>query len=321
MLRNARPDRFEYGTMLLWRGTPGMAHSTAMPELPEVETVRQGLKPALEGARIAKALVRRRDLRIPVPADFARRLEGRQVRSIDRRGKYLLVHCEDALVLIIHLGMSGRLTIHAPGAPADGLGHFVHNGPPAGAPAGTHDHIELMTEQGTRIVYSDHRRFGLMTLTEADALAAHPLLKNMGPEPLDPNFTGAVLGTRLLGKETPLKAALLDQHVVAGLGNIYVCEALYRARLSPERQAGSLGKTRTARLVHAIQAVLSDAIKAGGSSLRDYAQADGSLGYFQHQFQVYGRAGEPCATPGCGATIRRVVQSNRSSFHCPRCQR
>lgn len=288
-----------------------------MPELPEVETVRQGLRPALEGARILKVTVRRHDLRIPVPADFASRLEGRQVVRIDRRGKYLLAHCNGGLVLMIHLGMSGRLTISPPEGRPEGPGRFTHPGPAPGA----HDHIEILTAEGTRIVYSDHRRFGLMTLSEEESLSRHPLLRDLGPEPLGPDFTATVLGTRLLGKETPLKAALLDQHVVAGLGNIYVCEALFRAGLSPEREAGSLGRKRTARLAEAIQAVLMDAIRAGGSSLRDYAKADGSLGYFQHEFKVYGRAGEECSRPGCGATIARVVQNNRSSFHCPRCQR
>ena len=303
------------------RYRPGQApryKAEAMPELPEVETVRQGLRPALEGQRISRILVRRADLRIPVPPDFAVRLQNRQIGRIERRGKYLLAYCANpgGLVLIVHLGMSGRLTVYS----AEGLarpGHFVQTVPKPGL----HDHIEILTEAGTRIVYSDHRRFGLMTLAEEEALAAHPLLKDLGPEPLGPGFTAKVLADRLAGKETPLKAALLDQHVVAGLGNIYVCEALFRAGLSPERQAGSLGARHVARLAEAIKAVLEEAIAAGGSSLRDYAKADGSLGYFQHRFKVYGRAGEECSKPGCGATIARVVQSNRSSFHCPRCQR
>jgi len=227
--------------------------------------------------------------------------------------------CESpgGLVLIIHLGMSGRLTIHQPDGSGERPGRFVHDA----APAGSHDHIELLTGRGARIVYSDHRRFGLMTLAEEETLAQHPLLKDLGPEPLGPDFTAEVLAARLHGKQTPLKAALLDQHVVAGLGNIYVCEALFRAGLSPEREAGSLGPKRIARLTDAIKTVLEEAILAGGSTLRDYAKADGTLGYFQHRFKVYGRAGEECSNPRCGATIRRVVQSNRSSFHCPRCQR
>ena len=288
-----------------------------MPELPEVETVRRGLLPALVGQKIRKVAVRRSDLRIPVPADFAERLKGRRVTGIGRRGKYLLASCEGGLVLIIHLGMSGRLTIHAPNAPPARPGRLVHQGPPPGP----HDHIELLTGPGVRIVFSDHRRFGLMTLAEEPSLPQHPLFKHMGPEPLGPDFTPALLAVRLKGKDTALKAALLDQHVVAGLGNIYVCEALFRAGLSPERRAGSLSRKNTERLAEAIKAVLEEAIEAGGSSLRDYAKADGSLGYFQHAFRVYGRAGEECSSPGCGATIRRVVQSNRSSFHCPRCQR
>ena len=288
-----------------------------MPELPEVETVRRGLLPALAGEEIRTVEVRRPDLRLPVPPDFARSLEGRRVTDIGRRGKYLLASCEGGLALIIHLGMSGRLTIHPAAGEAHAPGRFAHAGPPPGP----HDHIELRTGRGTRIVYSDHRRFGLMTLAPEASLPEHPLFKHMGPEPLGPDFTPKLLAARLKDKETPLKAALLDQHVVAGLGNIYVCEALFRAGLSPERRAGSLGPKSAARLAEAIRAVLEEAIEAGGSTLRDYAKADGSLGYFQHAFKVYGRDGQECSSPGCGATIRRVVQSNRSSFHCPRCQR
>jgi formamidopyrimidine-DNA glycosylase len=294
-----------------------MPYKAAMPELPEVETVRRGLLPALAGQQIRKVLVRRSDLRIPVPADFARRLEGRRVTGIGRRGKYLLASCDGGLTLVIHLGMSGRLTIHGPDSAGARPGRFAH---PAPLP-GPHDHIELLTGPGARIVFSDHRRFGLMTLAEEASLPQHPLFKQMGPEPLGPDFTPALLAARLRGKDTPLKAALLDQHVVAGLGNIYVCEALFRAGLSPERRAGSLRGKSTVRLAEAIKTVLEEAIEAGGSTLRDYAKADGSLGYFQNEFRVYARAGEECSSPGCGATIKRVVQSNRSSFHCPRCQR
>jgi formamidopyrimidine-DNA glycosylase len=287
-----------------------------MPELPEVETVCAGLRPALEGQVLRAVSVRRPDLRQPVPADFAARLVGRRVAHLGRRGKYLLAYCENDPVLIVHLGMSGRLTI-IEGGRRDGPGRFAHNGPPPG----THDHIELETEGGARIVYSDHRRFGLMTLGEAENLENHPLLKAMGPEPLDPGFTAKVLGMRLAGKAASIRAALLDQRVVAGLGNIYVAESLFRAGIAPGRPAGRIGPARLERLVEAIKAVLEEAIAAGGSTLRDYAKTDGALGYFQHCFQVYGRAGEPCLTTGCGGVIARKIDGGRSSFHCPRCQR
>ena len=287
-----------------------------MPELPEVETVCAGLRPALEGQVLRRVEVRRSDLRQPVPADFASRLEGRRITRLGRRGKYVLAHCEDDPVLIIHLGMSGRLTIIESGR-AQNPGGFAHNGPPPG----THDHIELETEAGARIVYSDHRRFGLMTLSAAKGLEEHPLFKAMGPEPLGPAFTAEALGARLANKATSIRAALLDQRVLAGLGNIYVAESLFRAGIAPRSKAGSLGPARRARLVTAITAVLTEAIAAGGSTLRDYAKTDGALGYFQHRFQVYGRGGEPCLAAGCGGRIRRSVESGRSSFHCPRCQR
>jgi formamidopyrimidine-DNA glycosylase len=287
-----------------------------MPELPEVETVRQGLRPALEGQVLRAVEVRRGDLRQPVPADFVQRLTGKRLDRLGRRGKYLLAYCEHDPVLIIHLGMSGRLTILNAGAGAQ-PGRFAYDQPAPGA----HDHIAFETEAGTRIVYSDHRRFGLMTLAETDQLEAHPLLRDMGPEPLEDSFTAPIFQKRLAGKSASIRAALLDQRVVAGLGNIYVAEALFRAGIAPGRPAGSLSPVRLTRLVAAIKAVLSDAIAAGGSTLRDYAKADGELGYFQHAFQAYGRAGEPCLTVGCTGRIRRTVEAGRSSFHCPRCQR
>ncbi len=274
-----------------------------MPELPEVETVRRGLAAALSGQRIEGVTVRRTDLRVPVPLDLGQRLVGRQIAAFDRRGKYLLVRLDDGQVLIVHLGMSGRLSIDPDRAD------------------GPHDHIVFHFEGGATASFTDHRRFGLVTICEQDAVGSHPLLAEMGPEPLDVGFTGPALAARLRGRHTPIKAALLDQRTVAGLGNIYVCEALYRARLSPRRLAHTVGGVRAAKLVTAIRDVLNDAIAAGGSSLRDYAQASGELGYFQHRFSVYDREGEPCPGCDCAAGVRRIVQSNRSTYYCAKRQR
>lgn len=274
-----------------------------MPELPEVETICRGLRPALVGHRLVRVVQRRPDLRIPLPNDFVPRLEGRRVERIGRRGKYILASLDDGSALIVHLGMSGRLLI-APG-PAP--------------PPGPHDHVILETDDGVIITYNDARRFGLMTLADEAGLESHPLLRHLGPDPLSTMFAGAWLSTALKGRRTPIKAALLDQQVIAGLGNIYVCEALFRARISPRRLAASVAGRRAERLAPAIREVLIDAIEAGGSSLRDYVQTSGELGYFQHRFAVYGREGEPC--PTCGQTIRRLVQGGRSSFYCPTCQR
>ena len=276
-----------------------------MPELPEVETVRRGLLPRLLGRRLVSVVAHRPDLRIPIPPDLSRRLTGRTVTAIERRAKYLLVHMDDGQVLIVHLGMSGRLYIATPGENAE---------PP-------HIHIRLRTEDGTEIRFQDPRRFGLVALTRADLLASHPMLVGIGPEPLDAGFDRPCLEAALAGRRTPLKAALLDQRTVAGLGNIYVCEALWRARLSPLREAATVRGTRAGRLVEAIRAVLGDAIEAGGSSLRDYVQADGELGYFQHRFAVYDREGQPCPDCTCRGVVRRIVQSNRSTFYCPARQR
>lgn len=287
-----------------------------MPELPEVETVRRGLQPVLEGQRIRRILVRRSDLRRPVPSDFAVQLQGRRIGHVGRRGKYIIVACEGDLALLIHLGMSGRIIIQEPGK-ARMPGRFAWDQPCSDV----HDHIEIETESAVRLIYSDPRRFGMMTVTALSGLSDHPLLKDLGPEPLEPRFTARMLAERLAGRTAPLKAALLDQRTVAGLGNIYVCEALFRARLSPERLSGSLSRRDCTRLVGAIRSVLNEAIDAGGSSLRDYTQADGTQGRFQHAFQVYDREGNRCSRPRCGATIRRTVQANRSSFFCPRCQR
>lgn len=280
-----------------------------MPELPEVETVRRGLAPALDDRRIARAIQRRPDLRYPLPERFAARLTGRRVIGLGRRAKYILARLEGDEVLLVHLGMSGRFTVHAPGH-APGVGTAVH------------DHIVLDMEDGTRIVYADPRRFGFMDLVPEAMLGENTHLKGLGPEPLGNEFSASVLSERLEGRRAPIKAALLDQRTVAGLGNIYVCEALHRAGVSPNRQAASVaGYGRAERLAAAIRSVLADAIAAGGSTLRDYARTDGELGYFQHAFAVYDREGEPCSKSGCGGTVKRIVHSGRSTFYCPRCQR
>ncbi len=279
-----------------------------MPELPEVETVVRGLRPHLEGRRLIRVEQRRAGLRFPFPENFAQRLEGRRVVRIGRRAKYILMHLDDGQVLLCHLGMSGRMTISA--AADDG----------AGAPPGKHDHVILTTDEGRELRFNDARRFGFMDLVPETALASHPLLAGLGPEPLGNDFNGPELARRLAGKRTPIKAALLDQRVVAGLGNIYVCESLFFAGLSPRRQAYTVQGGRAERLVHAVREVLRRAIAGGGSSLRDYVQASGELGYFQHSWAVYGREGTPC--PGCdcdsAATggVRRMVQSGRSTFYC-----
>jgi len=283
-----------------------------MPELPEVETVCRGLAPVTEGQLIARAQVRRADLRWPFPPAMADRLAGQRVLALRRRSKYLLADLASGETLLVHLGMSGRMLVSGAA-----VGRFVHAHP---APA-RHDHVVLDMGSGARITFNDPRRFGAMDLVPTACAAAHPLLAGLGPEPLGNGFHERYLAAALEGRRTPVKAALLDQRIVAGLGNIYVCEALFRAGISPRRLAGNLGPRRIGRLVAAIQAVLVAAIEAGGSSLRDYRQADGELGYFQHAFDVYGRAGEPCRTPDCPGRVTRIVQSARSSFYCPRCQR
>ncbi|MEM0937535.1 MAG: bifunctional DNA-formamidopyrimidine glycosylase/DNA-(apurinic or apyrimidinic site) lyase [Pseudomonadota bacterium] len=283
-----------------------------MPELPEVETVRRGLLPVVEGKGIFRADIRRPDLRWPLPEHMAERLEGAVVERLRRRSKYLLADLSTGETLLVHLGMSGRVLIS--GVP-QGQYHFEHRLPEK------HDHVVLDMEGGARITYNDARRFGAMDLMPTGQEDRHPLLASIGPEPLGNAFNEAYLIARLKGRQTPIKAALLDQRVVAGLGNIYVCEVLHRTGISPLRKAGRLSAARVARLVPAIRDVLTEAIEAGGSSLRDYRQADGELGYFQHNFRVYGREGAPCVTQGCTGTVRRVVQSGRSSFYCAVCQR
>lgn len=283
-----------------------------MPELPEVETVRRGLSPVMEGHVIARADVNRPDLRWPFPAGMAARLTGQRVLHLRRRSKYILADLSSGETLLIHLGMSGRMLISG-----DPLGVFVHDHP---APE-KHDHVVLHMENGARITFNDPRRFGAMDLMETATAAQHKLLAVLGPEPLGNDFHEQVLIDAFAGKNTPIKSALLDQRIVAGLGNIYVCEALFRSGISPKRKAGKIASKRVASLVPIIRDVLSDAIEAGGSSLRDFRQADGELGYFQHSFDVYGREGEPCRREGCDGTVGRIVQSGRSSFYCTSCQR
>jgi formamidopyrimidine-DNA glycosylase len=283
-----------------------------MPELPEVETVRRGLSPVMEGQVISLAEVNRPDLRWHLPDRMADRLTGQQVIALRRRSKYLLADLSSGETLLIHLGMSGRILISG-----TQLGQFYHDHP---APQ-KHDHVVLHMDSGARITFNDARRFGAMDLMPTATAEAHPLLAVLGPEPLGNDFNEPYLIARLQGRRTPIKSALLDQRLVAGLGNIYVCETLYRARISPLRLAGSLKKPALSRLVPLIRTVLAEAIEAGGSSLRDFRQADGELGYFQKHFQVYGREDQPCETPGCTGTVIRTVQSGRSSFWCASCQR
>ena len=283
-----------------------------MPELPEVETVRRGLVPAMEGVVIAQADVNRPDLRWPFPVDMAARLTGQKVERLRRRSKYILADLSSGESLLIHLGMSGRMLISG-----DPLGQFVHDHP---SPE-KHDHVIFHMANGTRVTFNDPRRFGAMDLMDTATADQHKLLASIGPEPLGNDFSEAHLEAALKGRNMPIKSALLDQRIVAGLGNIYVCETLYRARIHPGKKAGQISKARVGALVPIIREVLAEAIEAGGSSLRDFRQADGELGYFQHSFDVYGREGEPCRTPECGKVIERIVQSGRSSFYCGQCQR
>ncbi len=288
-----------------------------MPELPEVETVRRGLAPAMEGARLAKVEVRRRDLRWPLPKDFAKRLEGLAVEGLGRRAKYLLADLSSGDVLLMHLGMSGSFRVGQDAKP----GVYYHERSKSTA----HDHVVFHMSNGAVVTFNDPRRFGSMKLVKRAKLDHEPLLRSLGPEPLGNAFDAAMLARACAGKKTSLKAALLDQRVVAGLGNIYVCEALFRAHLSPKRLASTIadrhGKPteRAAALVEAIKAVLKDAIEAGGSSLRDHRRTDGALGDFQHNFRVYDREGAPC--PDCKGKIKRIVQTGRSTFYCPSCQK
>jgi len=280
-----------------------------MPELPEVETVRRGLADVLEGRRLHRVQAMRPDLRFPLPENFEGRLSGRQVEKLARRGKYLLIHLQERLTLIAHLGMSGRFRI-------------FNTSPP---PLERHDHVVFEAEGGISVRFNDPRRFGFMDLADTDTLASHKMLKNMGPEPLANDFNGPVLAAALKGRKSPIKAALLDQSVIAGMGNIYVSEALFRAGLSPKRKSGTVQGGRAENLARAIRDVLNEAIAAGGSSLRDHRQPSGELGYFQHSFAVYGCTGQPCPGCTCDPTrtggIRRITQSGRSTFYCAAKQR
>ncbi|HEY3778402.1 MAG TPA: bifunctional DNA-formamidopyrimidine glycosylase/DNA-(apurinic or apyrimidinic site) lyase [Rhizomicrobium sp.] len=291
-----------------------------MPELPEVETVRMGLAPVLERHRFTKVVTRRGDLRVPFPPRFAERLTGRRVDRLVRRAKYLLAELDGGETLVIHLGMSGRIGVYAKGG-EHRLGNYVYEPPPASAGRGPHDHVVMETDAPAEIVFTDHRRFGLMLLIETAALADHPRFKGLGVEPLSKEFTADYLAGALKGRRTPIKSALLDQRTIAGLGNIYVCEALFHAGVSPKRLASKIDRPRAEKLVHEIRQVLRAAIRAGGSSLRDYAKTDGALGEFQHRFSVYDREGAPCPRKGCTDKVRRIVQSGRSTFYCPACQR
>lgn len=295
-----------------------------MPELPEVETVRRGLQPVLEGARLAKVEARRPDLRFPFPERFSERLTGRTITALGRRAKYLTMHVQDGPVLICHLGMSGSFRIET-GDDSGTPGVFHHERSKSAA----HDHVvfDVVAADGarSRVIFNDPRRFGFMLFAEGPP-ETHPMLAGLGVEPTGNALDGVLLSSLLKGRGSPLKAALLDQKLIAGLGNIYVSEALWRAGLSPLREAGTIArpgkkaKEQSERLAEAIRSVISDAIAAGGSSLRDYVHTDGSLGYFQHSFAVYDREGEPCAKPGCGGHIDRIVQSGRSTFYCRTCQ-
>jgi formamidopyrimidine-DNA glycosylase len=297
-----------------------------MPELPEVETVRRGLQPVMEGARFTKVEARRGDLRWPLPKDFVARLEGQTVAGLGRRAKYLLADLSSGDVLLMHLGMSGSFRVsqeHGEQERENTPGSYYHDRSKDGA----HDHVVFYMSSGARIAFNDPRRFGSMKLVPRAQLEQEPLLRALGPEPLGNAFDAAMLARACKGKKTSLKAALSDQRIVAGLGNIYVCEALHRALLSPKRKASTIATRsgapheRAARLVDAIKAVLADAIVAGGSSLRDHRRTDGELGLFQHNFRVYDREGQPCPTPRCSGTIRRIVQTGRSTFFCPVCQK
>ena len=286
---------------------PAAIDGLDMPELPEVETVCRGLALHMEGRRVAALALNRPDLRLPLPKGLRRRVEGQRIRRVARRAKYILVHFEDGGVLIAHLGMTGRMVVSSAGTPA--------------VPPDKHDHVVFTLDDGTVIRFNDARRFGLIDYTSEAALPAHPLFAGLGPEPLGNEFSGPVLAAALKGKKTPIKAALLDQGVVAGLGNIYVSESLYWAGLSPRRLAATVQGERAERLVTAIRDVLSRAIAAGGSSLRDYVQTSGELGYFQHSWAVYGRENERCPDCDCAAGIKRIVQSGRSTFYCAKRQR
>jgi formamidopyrimidine-DNA glycosylase len=297
-----------------------------MPELPEVETVMRGLIPVLVGHSIAGVELRRSGLRFPFPVEFATKLKGRQVLGLQRRAKYILVNLDGGQILLVHLGMTGRFTVLGNKSLPQNLGEFYFEQGAVDVGSDLHDHVVFTLDDGTRVVYTDHRRFGVMDLLHESELATHKLLKDIGVEPLGNEFSGQYLAGAFKKKTVPLKSALLDQRIIAGLGNIYVSEALYRSRLSPKRKAGTLVRKKTHdgrldELVRHVRDILNEAISAGGSTLRDFSGTDGSEGAFQQRFAVYDRAGEKCHTPGCGGTIRRIVQSGRSTYYCPSCQK
>ena len=283
-----------------------------MPELPEVETVRRGLAPHLEGATLSRVVQNRADLRFPLPEDFVHRLTGARVNLLTRRAKYLMAELDTGETLVAHLGMTGRFLV---GERKPGTFHHEAGDDPK------HTHLVFETDAGARIAFNDARRFGYMELIPTDRLERHPWFAGLGPEPLGPEFDARTLGAALKGKTASIKAALLDQRIVAGLGNIYVSEALHRAHIHPERPAGSLKPRELKALVETVKTVLEEAIAAGGSTLQDFRAADGELGYFQHRFRVYDREDEPCPSPNCTGTVRRIVQTGRSTFFCPKCQK
>jgi formamidopyrimidine-DNA glycosylase len=301
-----------------------------VPELPEVETVRAGLEPVLRGRRFKHVEQRRKDLRFPLPERFAERLTGRRISRLERRAKYILVHLDKGEVLAVHLGMTGRFSVQLPRSPSprvrgEGtqLGEYIHDH----RHDAKHDHLVFTMSGGAVVTYNDARRFGYMTLIPAADIEQDAFFRGLGVEPLGDDLNAAYLAQRARGKKVDLKAFLMDQRIIAGLGNIYVCEALFRAGLDPWKPASRLatksGKPTPAaeRLVPQVKAVLADAIRAGGSTLRDYKQANGDIGSFQKEFAVYGREGEPCTRPGCRGTVRRKTQGGRSTFFCPACQR
>jgi formamidopyrimidine-DNA glycosylase len=283
-----------------------------MPELPEVETIRLGLEPVLAGARLSRVEQRRPDLRFPLPHRFAQRLTGARVLRLGRRAKYLLAELDQGETWVTHLGMTGRFAVGQVTP-----GRFVHDAPQALA----HEHLVFETDAGARIGFFDARRFGYMDLILTEALGGHAWFAGLGPEPLGNEFSAEILGQAFKGRTQNVKATLLDQRVVAGLGNIYVCEALHRSGISPETPAGALSRAKLEKLTATVREVLTEALVAGGSTLRDFANAEGGQGYFQHAFRVYGREGEPCAKPRCPGVVARMVQAGRSTFHCPKCQK
>lgn len=292
-----------------------------MPELPEVETIRRGLVPVLENARIRSVQLRRPDLRFPFPQNFEKNLTGKRILHLSRRAKYLLWHLEDGGVLVIHLGMSGSIRIQAPGVSERSTRQTGRT------KRSVHDHVIFHLHDGHTLIYNDPRRFGYMNIVNGSDWTDHPWFADLGPEPTGNDLSASHLASVFADRKTPAKTILLDQKVIAGMGNIYVCEALWRARISPRRLARTLvrkdGRPTVAleRLLGAIRTIIAEAIDAGGSSISDYTLADGSMGRFQHTFSAYGQEGCPCARPTCSGSIRRIVQSGRSTFYCPRCQR